>query len=131
MKIIGVGKNYKGLLKEGERIKEPIIFFKQDNAILKNNKPFYYPNISNNINYEVELVIRIDKAGKNIVEKFAHKYYSEYALCIDFTAADLIAEARKNGLPWDLAKGFNVPIVHFIVIELIFCVFKISIFQTL
>ncbi len=107
MKIIGVGKNYKGLLKEGEEIKEPIIFFKQDNAILKNNKPFYHPNISKQINYEVELIIRIDKAGKNIAEKFAHKYYSEYALGIDFTAVDLITEARNNGLPWDLAKGFN------------------------
>lgn len=107
MKIIGVGKNYKGLLEKGEEINEPIIFFKQDNAILRRNKPFYHPNISDRINYEVELVIRIDKAGKNIAEKFAHKYYSEYALCIDFTAADLIAEAREKGLPWDLAKGFN------------------------
>ena len=107
MKIIGVALNYKQQLNGKEAPSEPIIFFKQDTSILLRNKPFYYPSFSNKINYEVEIVIKIDKPGKNIAEKFAHKYYSEYGLCIDFTAADLITEARKNGLPWDLAKGFN------------------------
>ena len=107
MKIIGVALNYKQQLNGKEAPSEPIIFFKQDTSILLRNKPFYYPSFSNKINYEVEIVIKIDKPGKNIAEKFAHKYYSEYGLCIDFTAADLITEARENGLPWDLAKGFN------------------------
>ncbi len=107
MKIIGVGKNYLGQVQKGEKPKEPIIFFKQDTSILLKNKPFYHPTFSKEINYEVEVVIKIDKPGKNIASKFAHKYYSEYGLCIDFTAVDLINEAREKGLPWDLAKGFN------------------------
>jgi len=107
MKIIGVGLNYQGQLQGKETPPEPIIFFKQDTSILVRNKPFYHPSFTKKINYEVEIVIKIDKPGKNIAEKFAHKYYSEYGLCIDFTAADLIAEAREKGLPWDLAKGFN------------------------
>lgn len=107
MKIIGVGKNYIGLLQENETPKEPIIFFKQDTSILQKNKPFYHPAFSKKINYEAEIIIKIDRTGKNISEKFAHRYYSEYGLGIDFTAADLIQEAREKGLPWDLAKGFN------------------------
>jgi len=107
MKIICVGLNYQGQLNGKEAPIEPIIFFKQDTSILLRNKPFYHPSFTKKVNFEVEIVIKIDKPGKNIADKFAHKYYSEYGLCIDFTAADLIAEAREKGLPWDLAKGFN------------------------
>ena len=115
MKIIGVGLNYQGQLKGKDAPTEPIIFFKQDTSILLKNKPFYLPSFTKEVNYEVEIVIKIDKPGKNIAPKFAHKYYSEYGLCIDFTAVDLITEARQKGLPWDLAKGFNdsLPLSNF------------------
>ena len=114
MKIIGVGKNY------GEssdpKPAEPIIFTKPDTAILRNNQDFYFPTFTKEINFEVEVIVKIDREGKNIAEKFAHKYYQEIGLGIDFTAKDLIEKYKAAGLPWDLAKGFNgsAPISEFI-----------------
>lgn len=118
MKIICVGRNYSGHIKElsNERSEEPVIFLKPDTAILKNNEPFYIPAFSNNIHYETELVLRICKVGKNIGEQFASKYYDAIGLGIDFTARDLQQRAKENGLPWTLAKGFNgsAPVSEFL-----------------
>jgi acylpyruvate hydrolase len=118
MKIICVGRNYSEHIKELKNTvpEEPIIFFKPDTSILKNNAPFYYPEISSDVHYEAELVIRIAKEGKNIEEHFSHKYYEEIGVGIDFTARDLQKKAQEKGLPWALAKGFNgsAPISGFV-----------------
>jgi 2-keto-4-pentenoate hydratase/2-oxohepta-3-ene-1,7-dioic acid hydratase in catechol pathway len=90
-----------------ERPEEPVIFTKPDTALLRNNAPFYYPDFSSDIHHEVELVLRICKEGKNVEEKFAHKYYDAIGIGIDFTARDLQQKAKTKGLPWDIAKGFN------------------------
>lgn len=109
MKILAVGRNYLEHIHElGNAVpEEPIIFTKPETAILKNNEPFYYPDFSSDIHYECEVVLKISKMGKNIEEKFAHKYYDEIALGIDFTARDIQNKLKQKGLPWDLAKGFN------------------------
>lgn len=109
MRIFAIGRNYAEHIKElnNERPDEPVIFTKPDTAILKSNAPFYYPNFSKDIHHEVELVLRICKDGKNIEEKFAHKYYDAIGAGIDFTARDLQQKAKEKGLPWDIAKGFN------------------------
>jgi acylpyruvate hydrolase len=109
MRIFAIGRNYAEHIKElnNERPDEPVIFTKPDTAILKNKSPFYYPEFSKDIHHEVELVLRICKEGKNIEEKFAHKYYDAIGIGIDFTARDLQAKAKEKGLPWDIAKGFN------------------------
>lgn len=109
MKIICVGKNYAEHVKEFDNVMptEPVIFTKPDSALVRPNFPFFYPEFSNNIHFEVELVIRINKVGKNIAEKFAHKYYHEMAIGIDFTARDIQLRAKENGLPWALSKGFD------------------------
>jgi acylpyruvate hydrolase len=109
MKIFAIGRNYVEHIQElnNERPEEPVVFSKPETAILKNNAPFYHPDFSNDIHHEVELVIKICKEGKNIQEKFAHKYYDEIAVGIDFTARDLQTKAKEKGLPWDLAKGFD------------------------
>lgn len=109
MKIFGVGKNYLEHVKEFDGIvpETPVIFTKPDTALLKNDAPLYHPDFSNDIHFEVELVIRICKEGKNIKEKFASKYYDQIGIGIDFTARDLQMEAKKAGLPWAMAKGFN------------------------
>ena len=114
MKIIGVGKNYGD--NPSQRPSEPIIFTKPDTAILRKNQDFYFPTFTKEINYEVEIVVKIDREGKNITEKFAHKYYQEIGIGIDFTAKDLIEKYKSQGLPWDLAKGFNgsAPISEFV-----------------
>ncbi|MEM8566848.1 MAG: fumarylacetoacetate hydrolase family protein [Bacteroidota bacterium] len=118
MKIIAIGRNYAEHINElnNEHPDEPVIFTKPDTAVLKNNAPFYYPHFSKNIHYEVELVLKIGKEGKNIEEKFAAKYYDEIGIGIDFTARDLQKKAKEKGLPWALAKGFNgsAPISRFI-----------------
>jgi acylpyruvate hydrolase len=117
MKIIGVGRNYQAHAKELNNAvpTEPILFFKPDTAILRNNQDFYHPTFSNNINYELELVIKISKEGKHIQEKFAPNYYEEIGLGLDFTARDIQEKAKAEGLPWTLAKGFNdsAPISEF------------------
>lgn len=109
MRIFAVGRNYAEHIQElnNERPTEPVIFTKPDTAILRNNAPFYHPEFSKDIHHEVELVLRICKEGKNIEEKFAHKYYDAIGLGVDFTARDLQQKAKEKGLPWDIAKGFN------------------------
>ncbi len=109
MKILAVGRNYLEHIKElgNQTPDEPVIFSKPETAVLKNNEPFYYPGFSQDIHHELEIVLKISKTGKNIEEKFAHKYYEEIGLGIDFTARDIQARLKAKGLPWDLAKGFN------------------------
>jgi 2-keto-4-pentenoate hydratase/2-oxohepta-3-ene-1,7-dioic acid hydratase in catechol pathway len=118
MKIIAIGRNYAEHIKElnNERPDEPVIFTKPETAILKDNEPFYYPDFSQDIHHEVEIIIKISKMGKNIEEKFAHKYYEEVGIGIDFTARDVQSKLKAKGLPWDLAKGFNgsAPISAFV-----------------
>ncbi len=109
MRIFCIGRNYVEHIQElnNERPDEPVIFSKPDTALIRNNGPFYYPDFSKDIHHEVELVLRICKGGKNIEEKFAHKYYDSIGVGIDFTARDLQQKAKEKGLPWDIAKGFN------------------------
>ena len=109
MKIICIGRNYENHAKELDNTvpKEPLFFLKPDTAIQPKGHPFFIPNFSKNIHYEIELVIKIDKSGKNIEEKFAHKYYSQIGLGIDFTARDIQEECKSKGLPWEKAKGFD------------------------
>ena len=109
MKIICVGRNYVEHIDElkNEKPAEPVIFMKPDSALLRKNQPFYIPSFSNNLHHEIELVIKIDKIGKNISEKFAHRYYSSVGLGIDFTARDVQDELRAKGLPWEKAKAFD------------------------
>ncbi len=109
MRIFAIGRNYAEHIKElnNERPDEPVIFTKPDTAVLRNNTPFYYPDFSKDVHYEVELVLRIAKEGKNIQEKFASKYYDAIGIGVDFTARDLQQKAKEKGLPWDIAKGFN------------------------
>ncbi|WP_292008342.1 fumarylacetoacetate hydrolase family protein [Chryseobacterium sp.] len=108
MKIICIGRNYSEHAKElGNEIPEkPVIFIKPDTAILKGND-FYLPEFSNDIHYELEVVIKISKGGKYIQKENAHKHYEEIGLGIDFTARDLQSELKSKGLPWELAKGFD------------------------
>jgi acylpyruvate hydrolase len=118
MRIFAVGRNYQDHISELKNPKPlaPVVFTKPDTAILRNNDPFYYPAFTKDIHHEVELVVRICKEGKSIEEKFASKYYDAVAIGIDFTARDLQDELKKQGLPWDIAKGFNgsAPLSEFI-----------------
>jgi len=118
MKIFGIGRNYAAHIEElnNERPAEPVVFTMPDTALLLKNRPFYYPSFSNDIHYEVEIVVKISKVGKNIDEKFAHTYYNEIGIGIDFTARDLQQKAKEKGLPWTIAKGFDgsAPISEFV-----------------
>ncbi|QCR21199.1 fumarylacetoacetate hydrolase family protein [Pontibacter sp. SGAir0037] len=118
MKILAIGRNYAEHIAElkNEVPDEPVIFFKPDTAILRNNEPFYYPEYSQDIHHEIELILRISREGKNIDAKFASKYYDSIGLGIDFTARDLQSKAKAKGLPWTLAKGFNgsAPVSEFL-----------------
>ena len=118
MKILAIGRNYVEHIKElnNERPDEPVIFTKPDTALVRNNQPFYFPDFSTDIHYEVELVLRLCKTGKNIHEKFANTYYDAIGLGIDFTARDLQTKAKDKGLPWALAKGFDgsAPVSEFL-----------------
>ena len=118
MKILCIGRNYADHISElnNERPSEPVIFMKPDTAILKDNEPFYHPDFSNDIHHEVEIVLKINKVGKNIEAKFAHKYYDEIGIGIDFTARDLQSKLKEKGLPWEKAKAFNgsAPISGFV-----------------
>ena len=109
MKIIAIGRNYaahaKGL--NNAVPTKPIIFLKPDTAVLKDNKPFYIPDFSSDIHYELEVVLKICKEGKHISEKFASNYYDEIGLGIDFTARDIQTAHKEKGLPWELAKAFD------------------------
>jgi acylpyruvate hydrolase len=121
MKILCVGRNYSEHAKElGNAVPEnPVIFSKPDTALLKNGEDFYLPSFSSDVHHEVELVIKINKVGKKIQEKFARNYFSEIGLGIDFTARDVQSELKAKGLPWELAKAFDgsAPIGNFINIE--------------
>jgi acylpyruvate hydrolase len=118
MKIICVGRNYADHIEElnNERPDAPVIFMKPDTAILRPGEDFYHPDFSSDIHHEVEIVVKINKMGKFIEEKFAHKYYDEIGIGIDFTARDLQSKLKGKGLPWELAKAFNgsAPISGFV-----------------
>ena len=86
---------------------EPVIFLKADSSLLKDHKPFFIPDFMGRIDYETEIVVRISRLGKGIPERFAHRYYDAVTVGIDFTARDMQAKARKEGLPWDICKGFD------------------------
>jgi len=109
MKIICIGRNYVQHAKElGNNVPtEPVFFLKPDTALLQKNSPFFIPDFSNEIHYEVEVVVKINRLGKNISEKFAHKYYDQIGLGIDFTARDLQEQLKTKGLPWEKAKAFD------------------------
>ena len=109
MKIICVGRNYIEHVKELNNVvnSQPVIFLKPETAQLQTKLPFFIPKFSSEIHYEVELVLKINKTGKNIQEKFAGKYYDEIGIGIDFTARDLQTELKSKGLPWELAKAFD------------------------
>ena len=111
MKIFAVGMNYIQHNKELDgalyKPEEPVIFTKADSALLKDRKPFFIPDWSQQIDYEAEVVVRICRLGKTIPERFAHRYYDAVTMGIDFTARDLQRKARSQGLPWDVCKGFD------------------------
>jgi len=109
MKIICIGRNYAKHIEElaNERPTEPVVFLKPDSAILPKKMPFFIPAFSNEIHYEVEVLVKINKVGKHIDAKFAHKYYDEIGLGIDFTDRDLQSKLKAKGLPWEKAKGFD------------------------
>jgi len=109
MKILAVGMNYPSHVKEINDIlsPEPVLFSKPETALLLNNKPFFYPDFSTDIQYETEIVVKIDRLGKNISPKFAHRYYNEITVGIDFTARDLQKRCKEQGHPWEIAKSFD------------------------
>ena len=109
MKIICVGRNYTAHIEElkNEKPTEPVIFMKPDTAILLKKQPFFIPDFSSNLQYEAELIIKINKIGKHIDVKYAHKYYDEISVGIDFTARDLQTELKSKGLPWERSKAFD------------------------
>jgi len=121
MKILAIGRNYSKHIDElgNEKTEEPVVFIKPDTALLKNNTSFFYPDFSTEIHYEVELIIRINKDGKNINKRFARNYYNEIGVGIDFTARDLQQKAKEQRLPWTLSKGFNgsAPVSNFLPLE--------------
>lgn len=121
MKIICIGLNYRKHAAElGWPLpEEPVVFLKPDSALLKKNKPFFLPDFSDDIQYEVEIVVKISKLGKGISAKFAHRYYDELTLGIDITARDIQARQKKEGMPWELSKCFDgaAPLGEFITVN--------------
>ncbi len=109
MKIICIGRNYTDHIAEllNEKPEDPVVFIKPDSAVLPKEQDFYIPEFSNDVHYEVEVLVKIKKVGKHIEEKFANKYYDEIGLGIDFTARDLQSKLKEKGLPWEKAKGFD------------------------
>jgi 2-keto-4-pentenoate hydratase/2-oxohepta-3-ene-1,7-dioic acid hydratase in catechol pathway len=109
MKLICIGRNYTEHIKElkNERPTDPVVFLKADSSILPNKQPFFIPDFSNDIHYEVEILVKIHKVGKHIDKKFAGKYYNEIGLGIDFTARDVQSYLKSKGLPWEKAKSFD------------------------
>ena len=109
MKIICIGRNYIEHARELNNPvpTKPVFFMKPDTALLQKHNPFFYPDFSNDVHYEAELVLKISKNGRHIQEKFAHKYFEEIGIGIDFTARDVQAECKKKGLPWEIAKAFD------------------------
>ena len=121
MKIICIGRNYSDHAKEMHAPipENPIFFFKPDTCLLRNNNPFFYPNFSEKIEYELEVVVKINRLGRNINERFAHRYYNEIGLGVDFTARDIQQKCKENGLPWEISKAFDgsSPISTFVKID--------------
>ena len=109
MKIICIGRNYAKHIEElaNERPENPVVFLKPDSAILPKKMPFFIPPFSNDVHYEVEVLVKINKVGKHISPKFAHKYYDTIGLGIDFTARDVQTKCKEKGLPWEKAKAFD------------------------
>ncbi len=109
MKILAIGRNYGEHAKElGNAVPtEPIVFMKPDTALVKGNKPFFYPDFSQDIHHELEIVIKICRVGKNIAENFASRYYEELTVGIDFTARDIQNKSKEKGHPWETAKAFD------------------------
>ena len=109
MKIICIGRNYTNHIEElqNERPTEPVVFMKPDSAVLLKQHPFVIPEFSEDIHHEIEIIVKINKVGKYIEPKFAHKYYDEISVGIDFTARDLQAKLKSKGLPWEKAKAFD------------------------
>ena len=109
MKLICIGRNYTDHIKELENEKptDPVVFLKPDTSILLKKQPFFIPDFSDEVHHEVEVLVKIKKVGKHIDKKFAHKYYDEIGLGIDFTARDLQAQLKAKGLPWEKAKAFD------------------------
>jgi len=118
MKIICIGRNYVDHAKELKNPvpEKPVFFMKPDSALVIRNRPFFYPDFSEDIHHEIEVVLKINRLGRSIEEKFAHRYFNEITLGVDFTARDLQAECKKKGLPWEIAKGFDysAPISKFL-----------------
>lgn len=109
MKLICIGRNYTEHIEElkNERPSDPVIFLKPDTSILLKKQPFFIPDFSEDVHHEVEVLVKIKKVGKHIEEKFAHTYYDEIGLGIDFTARDLQSKLKEKGLPWEKAKAFD------------------------
>jgi len=109
MKIICVGRNYTDHIKEldNKKPKDPVLFLKPQTAIINKGQPFFIPSFSEEIHYELEVIIKINRLGRFIEKKFSHKYYDEIGLGIDFTARDLQLELKNKGLPWEKAKAFD------------------------
>ncbi|WP_040281101.1 fumarylacetoacetate hydrolase family protein [Psychroserpens damuponensis] len=109
MKLICIGRNYTDHIKELENDKptDPVVFLKPDTSILLKKQPFFIPDFSDDVHHEVEILVKINKVGKHIAKKFAHKYYDQLGLGIDFTARDLQAQLKAKGLPWEKAKAFD------------------------
>ena len=109
MKIFAIGQNYAEHNKElnSPDPTEPVIFMKPDTAALKNNKPFYIPDFSSELHYETEIIVKISRLGKNIAPKFAHRYYEEIGLGVDFTARDVQRRLKAEGKPWEISKAFD------------------------
>ncbi len=109
MKILAIGQNYVEHNKElnSKNPTEPVVFMKPDTALLKNNKPFYIPDFTDELHYETELIVKINRLGKNIAPKFAHRYYNEIGLGVDFTARDIQRRLKAEGKPWEVCKAFD------------------------
>ena len=109
MKLICIGRNYTEHIKElkNEKPTDPVVFLKPDTAILLKKQPFFIPDFSDDVHYEVEVLVKINRVGKYIDRKFANKYYNEIGLGIDFTARDLQSQLKAKGLPWEKAKSFD------------------------
>ncbi len=109
MKLICIGRNYTKHIEElqNERPTEPVVFIKPDTAILLKKQPFFIPDFSNDVHHEIEVLVKINRVGKHIDKKFAHKYYDQIGLGIDFTARDLQQKLKEKGLPWEKAKSFD------------------------
>jgi 2-keto-4-pentenoate hydratase/2-oxohepta-3-ene-1,7-dioic acid hydratase in catechol pathway len=109
MKLICIGRNYADHIKEleNENPTDPVVFLKPDTSILLKKQPFFIPDFSDDVHHEVEVLVKINKVGKHIAKKFAHKYYDEIGLGIDFTARDIQAQLKVKGLPWEKAKAFD------------------------